>query len=79
MRLPVADYFLLRLRLHPNGDLVGHGARRAEQTCLQPKQGGGLLFQGAHGRVFSEHVVAHVGVHHGGVHGRGGFGHRIAA
>jgi hypothetical protein len=63
---------------HPEGDLVRHRARGHEHGRGHARERGVAVLQPDDGGVVAEAVVAHLGVGHGGAHGRGRAGDGVA-
>ena len=75
----VEDDLVARSGVHAHADLVGHGAGGHEQRRLLAEALGHSLLQPVDRRVFTEDVVADLGVGHGCAHAGGGSGHGVRA
>ncbi len=75
----LADDLLAGLGVNADGDLVAHGAGGNEEGGFPAEDLGGAGFEAVDGGVFGVHIVADLGLGHGGAHGGSGLGDGVTA
>ena len=79
MRALADDILFAALAVAEQGDQVGLGAARQEDSGLFARQVGGKALEFVNGRVIAIHVIPDRGGHHGFQHGAARAGNGIAA
>src|SRR6185437_10017407 len=75
----ITDDFVPRTRVHPDSDLIRHGARRAKESSLHPEELSGSALQRVDGLVLTVNIITNRSAHHCFEHGLGRPGDGIAA
>ena len=79
MPMQLNQNFVTRLRLGPNPGLIRLRAGTAKDSRRFLLLFAAVGFQSIDGRIFANHIVSQLGLHHRLFHGRGRFCERITA